>query len=795
MIVDELGSIAKMKSRIVTQGEFDYDHLFARPLYSFMSQTDTDKLYNIASSIRYAGNPRKKFKAIDEVLKPLGFQKLSAGTNRLCYKHLEDPTIVTKVAFDAVALKDNPTEFMIQNSIKPFCTKIFEVSPDGAVGLAERVQPIQNREEFMSCANEVYDLINILTRYFILADIGSHYFMNYGIRTLNGFGPVILDFPYIFEPDGDKLVCHAPNENNPDGICGGLIDYDAGFNELVCLKCGVKYKAIELARAIKNNEIIRKGNKTMGIVVECEWNGKVYGSEDAEFGLEQETSKVQHKKKTEEEKTSGLEVEIVYNGKVINKEIEKYEAEQNSNKSAGSTLEVECVYEDKYPKKNTKKNNNTHKENNKPVENKKSQNQYKKPEHSQVTITAVTSDQLKDIDFKLESASPEYNRLLLKGKYNNLDLMVNLDANSIDVDTIRNLVLNRCPEIMKSEGLEAEYDKLYKKYNALLNYHNSYKEESIAIGEHNDEIEALKDEIAELKNENHKLSDEIADIEYDDEKLELADDEIKKLKNEIADLTAKNHRLSEELNEVEYNNEELESAKSDLFEAEEKIANYKRVQEELKDRLELLEKDSESKAAYIDAKDKDLNDYIDKDNFNTVKITELESIVEDLKNQNEDLTTQNKDLTHDFAVANEQCKSLNKTIDSLNDKIDQLENDISALEENNNRLNTELDSYQEKLNEQDNAEESVEENEPEELEDDEDIFGKFRLIDGSIVNMDQLAEEVDSDLPDGVPKTGIVFRINGEDYTSDNYGNIVVLSSINNVNIDDIKMSAPTNAK
>ena len=743
MIVDELGSIAKMKSRIVTQGEFDYDHLFARPLYSFMSQTDTDKLYNIASSIRYAGNPRKKFKAIDEVLKPLGFQKLSAGTNRLCYKHLEDSSVVLKVAFDAVALKDNPTEFMVQNSIKPFCTKIFEVSPDGAVGLAERVQPIQNREEFRTCANEVYDLINILTRYFILADIGSHYFMNYGIRTLNNFGPVLLDFPYIFEPDGDKLVCHAPNENNPDGICGGLIDYDAGFNELVCLKCGVKYRAIELARAIKNNEIIRKGNNKMGIVVEYEYKGKKFTYGENEFGLGEETSKVQHKKKTEEKKNGGLEVEVIYNGKVINEEVEKFEAAKNASKSTGSKLEVECVYEDKTPVKNNK--DNKEKSNKKPVDNKK--NQYKKPEHSQVTITAVTSDQLKDIDFKLDSASPEYNRLLLKGEYNNLDLMVNLDANSIDVDTIRNLALNICPEIMKSEGLEAEYDKLSKKYNALLNLHNSYKKEAVDIGEHNEEIEELK--------------------------------------NEIADLTEKNRKLSEELNEVEYNSEELESAKSDLFEAEEKIADYKRVQEELKEKIELLEKESESKAAYIDAKDKDLNDYIVKDNSNTIKISELESIVESLKDENEDLTTQNKDLTHDFVVANEQCKSLNETVDNLNNKIEQLENDISALEENNNRLNTELDSYQEKekLNEQENTEESVEDS-----EEDEDVFGKFRLIDGSIINMDQLAEDLNTELPVDVPETGIVFK-NGDDYMRDNYGNAIVLSSINDVNIDRIHMT------
>ena len=90
------------------------------------------------------------------------------------------------------------------------------MTPDGVVGEAERVQPITSREEFLSCADEIYGLLNMLTSKYVLADIGSRYFMNYGLRG-NNFGPVLLDFPYLYEVDGNKLVCSAPNYNEPSG--------------------------------------------------------------------------------------------------------------------------------------------------------------------------------------------------------------------------------------------------------------------------------------------------------------------------------------------------------------------------------------------------------------------------------------------------------------------------------------------------------------------------------------------------------------------------------------------------
>ena len=39
--------IAPLQSKVVTRDEFNFDNLFARPLYSMLSIQDIDSLYNI----------------------------------------------------------------------------------------------------------------------------------------------------------------------------------------------------------------------------------------------------------------------------------------------------------------------------------------------------------------------------------------------------------------------------------------------------------------------------------------------------------------------------------------------------------------------------------------------------------------------------------------------------------------------------------------------------------------------------------------------------------------------------
>ena len=99
-----------------------------------------------------AAQLQEKYKAIDEIMKSRGFVKLVSGTNRVSYAPTFANDFIVKVAYDSVALQDSIREYKNQYLIKPFCTKVFEVSPNGVLGVFERVNPITSREEFLSPA-------------------------------------------------------------------------------------------------------------------------------------------------------------------------------------------------------------------------------------------------------------------------------------------------------------------------------------------------------------------------------------------------------------------------------------------------------------------------------------------------------------------------------------------------------------------------------------------------------------------------------------------------------------------
>lgn len=233
-------------------------------MYNYLTPYDIQALNDIATSVMYNANRKLKEKEVDRIMVNRSFKRFHCGTNRVVYRHLEDPRFVAKIALDRTGLRDNPSEFKNQAYLKPFITKVFEVSPCGTVGFVEKVEPITSREEFLNIANDVFDvLVYGLIGLYALDDVGTDFFMNWGVRL--GFGPVLLDFPYVFRLDGNKLHCALP-EIDPYGnrtgrICDGEIDYDDGFNYLVCPKCGKKYCARDLAEAQQDNLIILKGGQ------------------------------------------------------------------------------------------------------------------------------------------------------------------------------------------------------------------------------------------------------------------------------------------------------------------------------------------------------------------------------------------------------------------------------------------------------------------------------------------------------------------------------------------------------
>ena len=239
--------------------EFKYDELWAPPIMSLFTPYDIQELVRIATSLRYNGNINKKYELIDAIMKRRGFRKAHSGTNRVVYNFLENPSFVAKVAVDKVGMKDSPAEYINQKYFQPFCCKIFEVDPSGVIAFVERVNPISSIEEFISISDDVFNMMvtKIIGKY-VVDDLGTNTYMNFGVRQNSDgytFGPVIIDFPYVYELDGAKLKCQTPLLNNFTGMmepCGGDIDYDAGFNHLICTKCGREYKAMDLAKDTKD---------------------------------------------------------------------------------------------------------------------------------------------------------------------------------------------------------------------------------------------------------------------------------------------------------------------------------------------------------------------------------------------------------------------------------------------------------------------------------------------------------------------------------------------------------------
>lgn len=234
-----------------------YENLFPPcRILQVMSIEDIMNLNAIAKDKSLAAKPVQKFNMIKSIMANRGFKKLASGTNRIVFKYMENQSFVIKVAFDSIGLSDNLNEMYNQEYLKPFCTKVYEVSPCGTVGMFERVIPMRNRKEFELIAPDVFDIIvNHLIGRYILNDFGTKYFMNWGIRP--NMHPVILDFPYVYELDGAKIHCNRPDPMSEKGYCGGEIDYDDGFNKIICKKCGKTYLASELKLAAekKSNNI------------------------------------------------------------------------------------------------------------------------------------------------------------------------------------------------------------------------------------------------------------------------------------------------------------------------------------------------------------------------------------------------------------------------------------------------------------------------------------------------------------------------------------------------------------
>lgn len=216
-----------------------YDNLKVNPLLSYFSMDDINQINQISSSVRLNNNPREKYRLIEEIMRKRGFRLIGGGTNRRTYTCDYDNRIVAKVGTDKVGFSNNLREFVNQDVLKPFCCKIFEVSPCGTLAIIESVYPIKTIEEFQSVGEDIFNVLyfKIRNKDIAMEDIGFRSYKNWGIR--DNFGPVLLDYPTMYVADPKKCFCTQKDAYGR--YCNHPLDYDEGFDNIVCTKCGHRY--------------------------------------------------------------------------------------------------------------------------------------------------------------------------------------------------------------------------------------------------------------------------------------------------------------------------------------------------------------------------------------------------------------------------------------------------------------------------------------------------------------------------------------------------------------------------
>lgn len=277
-----------------------FDEMQSKSLYSYFSPEDIRELNEIALDPYYGSRPREKINILKSLMAKRGFELIGGGTNRRAYKCKYDDSVVAKVAIDFVGISNNKREIVNQEVLKPFCCKVFEVSPCGTIAIVERVIPIKTSEEFKKIASQIFDVLNLKIRIknIGIEDIGMHSFKNWGVR--EGFGPILLDYPTMYVMDPHKVYCCR---NKPDGsICNGTLDYDDGFDNIVCTVCGTRYMPKVLAKkdgdeisqliySAANLNFTQRSNDLGGYNMKIKFYNKKKGSM-VELDLDKNTSKV-----------------------------------------------------------------------------------------------------------------------------------------------------------------------------------------------------------------------------------------------------------------------------------------------------------------------------------------------------------------------------------------------------------------------------------------------------------------------------------------------------------------------
>lgn len=399
-------------------------------------------------------------------------------------------------------------------------------------------------------------------------------------------------------------------------ICGGLIDYDEGYNSLVCTKCGAVYRASEIAKILKDKEIIVKANKERGNekmrVGIIRGNNKVITMDTTNQGtgiikpdvanITPSEPKVEEQNVPEEKFDQPKTIRIN-----IRKAIESAENEKRSNTPAVKgkvTIKRTSVKKGKNYKGNNVNFNKSNESygnnkdfkvkvsrgvqvNNKPAEEKKEQNNHR----STVNITAVSFDEINNTTFKFSSYDAENGLVFVNGTTpSGSNITVHFDCKDVN-DIARKLGVDLVDDQpvdspdMKDAELKEAQEYILKLEEKNINLDNKIKElenSGVFKGEEFEKEIAIKDaSIKELESDLKNYMDMYEAEKKLNETISNDSDELESLKSQVENLTAQLQAKDLEMSKASASSEEITVKDEEISKLQEELEKKDRSIESL----------------------------------------------------------------------------------------------------------------------------------------------------------------------------------------------------------------------
>lgn len=168
-------------------------------------------------------------------LRPLGFQELGTGSNRICF--LKDG-YAFKIAMDRRGCIDNMSEYLRSIEEPSILAKTYETNR--MIAVSEYAKLI-SRDEFESRKDEIRAMLDYLSRRYVIQDLGltPKNFCNVGLRDDGSI--IFIDYAYMYKIAGNEqaLVCQ---------LCGAQIRPNENFTAYQCSNpaCKQPYLAYEI---------------------------------------------------------------------------------------------------------------------------------------------------------------------------------------------------------------------------------------------------------------------------------------------------------------------------------------------------------------------------------------------------------------------------------------------------------------------------------------------------------------------------------------------------------------------